>query len=86
MRRTEGLNRLGIVTNRRLGGAVIRTRIRRLVREFYRVRQFLILGTADIVIVPTPAAAALSAAEFRTQLEAACLKAGLLPQLPAMPA
>ncbi len=45
--------RLGIVASRKLGGAVLRNRAKRLIREVFRHSQPLPGGTAvDIVVIP----------------------------------
>lgn len=43
--------RLGVITSRKIGNAVIRTRARRLLREAYRLNQHRIARTADLVLV-----------------------------------
>ena len=43
--------RLGVITSRKIGNAVIRTRARRLLREAYRLNQHRIVRTPDLVLV-----------------------------------
>jgi len=44
-------SRVGVVTNRKLGGAVIRTRARRLLREVFRLHQRTLRRPVDMVLV-----------------------------------
>lgn len=50
-------SRLGITVTRKIGGAVIRNRIKRVVREFYRMNRQRIKGNWDINIIAKRAAA-----------------------------
>ena len=47
----EGGPRLGIVASRRVGNAVARNRIKRLVREFFRLNRGEMDGTEDIIVI-----------------------------------
>ena len=47
----EGL-RLGLTVSRKVGRAVVRNRVRRVLREFFRLRQAMIVRPLDIVVVP----------------------------------
>jgi ribonuclease P protein component len=49
--------RLGVTVSRRVGGAVQRTRIKRLVREFFRLHRHLLKGQFDINVIAKPAVA-----------------------------
>ena len=49
--------RAGFVTSRRVGGAVVRNRIRRRLREIFRRHQHDIIGGAWIVTIASPRAA-----------------------------
>jgi ribonuclease P protein component len=50
-------SRLGVITGRRIGGAVIRTRARRLLRETFRLHQHDLTGPIDLVLVARPSIA-----------------------------
>ena len=43
--------RLGVITSRKIGPAVVRTRARRLLREAFRLHQHELARPADIVLV-----------------------------------
>lgn len=56
---SEEDGRIGFVTSRRVGGAVIRNRVRRLLREVFRVmRPHLVPGLWLVVVAKSPAAKA----------------------------
>jgi ribonuclease P protein component len=46
-----GIARLGIVVNRKVGNAVTRNRIKRLVREFFRLNRQSIDAGKDIIVI-----------------------------------
>lgn len=48
--------RLGIITSRRAGSAVVRNRMRRRMREIFRAHQQGLRADVDIVIVMRPSA------------------------------
>jgi len=48
---TEGF-RLGLTVSRKVGKAVWRNRVRRVLREFFRLHQAMIDRPLDIVVVP----------------------------------
>jgi ribonuclease P protein component len=45
------LSRLGVITSSRIGGAVVRNRARRLMRECFRLHQHLLTRPVDLVLV-----------------------------------
>jgi ribonuclease P protein component len=53
-----GSGRMGITVSRKVGGAVVRNRVKRWIRECYRRRRTDFPGTVDFVVVARPAAAA----------------------------
>ena len=70
--------RVGLVTSRRVGGAVIRNRIRRRVREVARRRQHEVRSGVWMVIVARPAAATASSAALEAELLRLCRRAGII--------
>jgi ribonuclease P protein component len=59
--------RLGITTTRRVGGAVVRNRMRRVVREVFR-RNRQRFGLLDVLVHVRPVAARLPFSELRRDL------------------
>lgn len=69
-------SRLGIVASRKLGGAVVRNRAKRLIRQVFRTES----GpdrASDLVVIPKPAIFAAPMAElladYRTTVKRLCL-------------
>jgi ribonuclease P protein component len=46
--------RLGVVTSKKVGNAVVRSRVRRLLRESFRLHQHELKGPVDLVLVARP--------------------------------
>jgi ribonuclease P protein component len=63
-----GRDRFGISTGKRLGGAVVRNRVRRRIRETLRGMDRTTTGW-DVLVVARPASAAASYVELREALE-----------------
>lgn len=59
----KGRSRLGITVTKKIGGAVVRNRIKRLTREFFRRNQHEMSGVWDINIIARKKAAGLSSSE-----------------------
>ncbi|MCX7049811.1 MAG: ribonuclease P protein component [Candidatus Sumerlaeota bacterium] len=70
--------RLGITVTRKLGNAVTRNRIKRLVKEFVRLRQWELSGDFDVVVNGLPEASAQDTQALWRDLEAIFRRAGLL--------
>jgi len=66
-----GVSRLGITASRRVGGAVARNRIKRMVREFFRTHHNRIQPPRDVVVIAKPGAAEADYAEIKRELGAA---------------
>ena len=66
-----GTSRLGVTVSSRVGNAVVRNRIKRLVREVFRSRREALNTPLDIVVIAKPDAAQISHAQAATELERA---------------
>ena len=71
-------NRVGITVSKKLGGAVVRNRVRRRLREIYRLNEDLFLHGYDIVVVARSRATDASFEELSDAYLAAAKKAGIL--------
>lgn len=60
--------RVGIVASRKVGGAVVRNRVKRRVREWFRHLDPDRLGRWDYVVLVRPGAGELTLEETRSQL------------------
>jgi ribonuclease P protein component len=70
-------SRLGVVTSGRIGGAVVRSRVRRLLRETFRIHQLELAGAMDLVLVARPSIAGKGFAEVERDFLTMLRKAGL---------
>jgi ribonuclease P protein component len=68
--------RLGLTVSRRVGGAVVRTRVKRRIREWFRRHRSEFPKGKDLVVIARPAAAALSSEELGRELEGALGRLG----------
>ena len=69
MQRPSGPTRLGLTVSRKIGGAVARNRVKRILREFFRLSYDLWPFPVDLVVVARQGAAKLSYAELADELE-----------------
>lgn len=60
--------RLGITTPARLGGAVLRNRVKRRLRELFRLNRSTLPGGWDIVLNPRPAVAEVPLERLRREV------------------
>ena len=67
----SGQSRLGITVSRRVGDAVARNRIKRLVREFFRHNQARIHPAQDVVVIARPGASDAKYPDVQRELEVA---------------
>jgi ribonuclease P protein component len=63
----EKMFRVGLVTSRRVGGAVARNRVRRRLREIVRRNQHAMKGGIWFVVIARPAAASASSAALEDE-------------------
>lgn len=68
------LPRLGLVTSRKVGNAVRRNRIRRTLRELFRLEMGRFPTGFDVVIIAKDGAAALDSGAIRDEIHAALAK------------
>lgn len=61
--------RLGITTSRKVGSATRRNRVRRLLREFFRLHKMCLPPSSDIVFIAKPGADTLNYAGLRDELK-----------------
>jgi ribonuclease P protein component len=73
-------SRLGVVTSARLGGAVVRSRARRLLRESFRLRQNDLQQPVDIVLVARQSILRKSLPDVQKDLLTTLRKARLLKE------
>ena len=74
-------NRVGITVSKKLGKAVVRNRVRRRIREAYRLNEELFLPGWDIVIVARSRAVEVSFQKLTESLLTLSEAAGLLNKL-----
>jgi ribonuclease P protein component len=72
--------RLGVVTSRKVGPAVTRSRVRRLLREAFRLHQLQLQRPLDLVLVARPSIAGKSFAEVEKDFLAVLRQGGMLKQ------
>jgi len=72
------VSRLGIITSRKIGGAVVRSRARRLMREAFRLHQHDLSVPVDLVLVARLSIAGKSLSEVEKDFLTILRKANLL--------
>ena len=79
-RNRRGENRLGYTVSTKLGGAVVRNRVRRRFREIYRLREPGLKAGWDIVIVARSRSVGAEYARLDAAFLAACKSLGLVKE------
>jgi ribonuclease P protein component len=74
----NGSSRLGVITSGKIGGAVVRSRARRLLRESFRLHQRELAQPLDLVLVARPSIAGKSFAAVEKDFLTTLRKARLL--------
>ena len=69
-----GRARLGVTVSRRVGNAVVRNRVKRLMREVFRRNAAWFVRGRDYVLVARPAAAALDFGQMTSEIERLCAR------------
>jgi ribonuclease P protein component len=70
--------RLGVITSKKIGNAVVRSRARRLLRETFRAHQHQLPPTADIVLIARQSIANKSTPEVERDFLSAARQGKLL--------
>ena len=78
----EGLAKVGIITSKRVGGAVVRNKVRRRLRELIRVSRQDFPAGALVVAIAKPASASASFEELRGEWLLLARRLSILPALP----
>lgn len=74
----QAASRLGVITGGRIGGAVVRNRARRLLREAFRLHQHDLAGPVDLVLVARASIVGRGFADVERDFLTALRKARLL--------
>lgn len=69
LRNPLGITRLGITASRKVGKACARNRIKRRLREYFRLNRDKMPPGADIVFIASQGAAALKTKQFFAELD-----------------
>ena len=78
-RRDEGPSRLGLVTSRKVAKAVGRNRVRRVLRETFRLNRDRFPAHTDVVVIAREGAAELDSSVIRDEILAALTRRGIPP-------
>ena len=76
----DAASHLGVITGGRIGGAVVRNRARRLMRETFRLHQHDLAGPVDLVLVARPSIVGKGFAEVERDFLTTLRRARLLKQ------
>ena len=70
--------RLGLIVSRKLGDAVVRNKLKRRLREIFRLNKHLFTGGADMLFIPRNPAVGLSYGQLREEVTSLWRKAKLI--------
>jgi ribonuclease P protein component len=74
--------RIGLITSRRVGGAVVRNRVRRRMRELVRADRLRLAPAFWLVLIARQRAAGADFEQLRREWRTLAFRAGLLPEQP----
>lgn len=75
--------RMGLVVSKRLGSAVVRNRVKRLLREAFRLNRERLQSGVDYIFSPRSSESLATADMAENAVLSLCRKAGLVPPLNA---
>jgi ribonuclease P protein component len=75
---TGSSTRLGVVAGAKIGGSVVRSRVKRLLRESFRLHQSELAGPVDLVLVARPSIAGKNYPVVERDFIVAMHRAGLI--------
>ncbi len=78
----SGHSRLGVITSRRIGGSVVRSRARRLLRECFRLNRPRLQRPIDLVLIARRSIAGMKYAEVEADFLYVLQRANLLKPAP----
>ena len=73
LERIDGPTRLGVTVTRKIGGAVVRNRIKRHLREFFRVEYQYLPSSIDMSVIGLRGAEKLSFTDVQRELQVVLL-------------
>uniref|UniRef100_A0A7C4ASU4 Ribonuclease P protein component n=1 Tax=Desulfomonile tiedjei TaxID=2358 RepID=A0A7C4ASU4_9BACT len=69
LKNDAGRVRVGIIASKRAGNACVRNRIKRRLREYFRLNRDKMPPETDVVFIVTPGATQLDTRQLRTELD-----------------